>query len=149
MDIPRHVLEIIANFADHDTRRALGFKPRKLCPSLKAHMEFLIKRKLDCQFKEYYGKTTTIFITDKKDSTNVSAVYICIDHNIDSMNMIHITGQLGYSENRVWFSTHLMSRGVTYTIFDPYDISPLCVVGQNGGLSTGVTAYNFKILNKI
>jgi hypothetical protein len=149
--LPHDVLEVIAGFADIDSRRALGFKPRKICDAVRENMEYLIKRKLASQFKGYSGQTTSLFVTGRKDETAVSAMYIAYHHNVDNfewMNLLHITGRLNDRNGHtiVGFDTYGITRGISYAVYDPLGASPSCVEGVNVGLGTHVTPYNWEIL---
>lgn len=151
--LPHDVLEVIAGFADIDTRRALGFKPRKICDAVRENMERLIKRKLACQFKGYSGQTLSMFVTGRKDETVVSAMYIAYHHNVDNfewMNLLHITGRLNYHNGptHVGFNTDSITRGIAYRVYNPLDASPSCFEGVHVGLGTQVTPYNWTILKE-
>ena len=58
-ELPYDLLESIASFADIDSRRALGFKPRKLPPMDLPFRPTFVRRY--CDFESCYVYSTEVF----------------------------------------------------------------------------------------
>lgn len=143
--LPRDVLEVIADFADIDTRRALGFGPRKICGAVREHVERLLARKLACRFEGYTGLITTLFITRRRDEAGaVSAMHLRFDRDFDTLDLIHVTGRLVFhGRNFITFSAATFS---SYCVSDPYGAAPRCALSGCCGLGTHVTTHNRAVL---
>lgn len=86
--LPMEIIERIADFADIDTRRSLGFKPRKINKDIISNMESLLKRHHESRF--YYNDHvfTTLLPVQKVSQDTITTLFIWFDKLFDTMNIM-------------------------------------------------------------
>lgn len=134
--LPLEIIEKIGDFADIDTRRALGLQPRKLNKTLLARADELLKRQLYSRF--YYNDhvfTTVLPIQIIDKNTTVTALFIWFDTLFDTMTFMVTTSDMSSiktSKNksyifatvsRMYYVNPKRSIDPVYNIYNSFDLS--------------------------
>lgn len=150
--LPYDMLEAIALYADIDSRRAMGFAPRKISFDVIFNMNKLIESKHTAQYSGYNSSITTLLCIEKLDSEITCAMYLSYDYNRDVHQIIHITGKLKFRNDNntlMFFNTTDIVRAIVYSTFDAFDTKPLCETYKNCGLCCHVTPSNFELIRSM
>lgn len=84
------VLEKIADFSDIDSRRFMGYKPKKINKNILTNMNTLIKNKYNSIYTIYDGEIVSIF--RNAELNNGTGKYLAYNYHHNCVNIIHMTG---------------------------------------------------------
>jgi len=147
--LPYDVLQFIADYADIDSRRYMGFLPRKISADVLSIMNDMLEKKHTAKYHGYNGQITTFVPTSLVKDGVMSAMYMSYHYDQDTLTVIHTTGIFNCSsQNNIGFDTMNIVRSVGYEIFDVFDEKPMCIPYKNGGLSCHVTPFNYNSICK-
>lgn len=146
--VPFDILETIAGFADIDSRRAMGFPPRRIAQDMLQHINGLLERKYSTRYIGD-GQITTFLVTGKTDRTT-SGMYLCYAYDRDYLTIIHTNGILRVFNNidniQFSFNTADIVRSTQYNICNAFEGYPYSTTLINCGIVGHLTQQNFEIL---
>lgn len=127
--LPYDILELIAGYTDIDSRRAMGFPPRRIAQDTLQHMNDLIERKYSSQYVGYNGQITTFLVTGKTDRIT-SGMYLRYSYDSDYLTIIHTNGLLDVRNDivnihTIGFNTNDIVRSICYGIRNAFDSDPM------------------------
>jgi len=148
--LPYDILELIAGYTDIDSRRAMGFPPRKIAQDMLQHMNDLIERKYSSQYIGCDGEITTFLVTGKTDRIT-SGMYLSYAYDHDYLMIIHTNGILRVRNDivniyTIYFSTNDIVRSIQYNIHNAFDRDPMLTTCENCGVGTNLTKQNWETI---
>ena len=142
--LPNDMLQVIADFADIDSRRYMGFPPRKIPTDVLSRMNGMMERKHLTKYHGYDGQITAFLATSSVDDGIMSAMYVRYHYDIDELQVLHTTGVFRCPcLNAVAFDTANIVRSVDYHTSDAFGENPLCTSYENAGLLCRVSPFNY------